>query len=166
MPGWEAVPGRAFALVFVLALLAGAVDHTATTLGPRRRGDVYGAAELGLGVFLSGGGSAGWLIMLLIPDLDHPERRYRGDGQRRLPVLYIVYGNLSAFFATLIAVIIGVAMWLVRIVVDHLDGAHVCGTPSRATTGCPARVDQAVSPRYRTPVWLDRHHQRAGGVSA
>ena len=40
-------------------------------------------------------------------------------------MLYIVYDNLSVFFANVVAIIIGVAMWLCGLVVDHVDGAHV-----------------------------------------
>jgi amino acid transporter len=67
-------------------------------------------------------------------------------------VLQIVYGNLSAFFANLIAVIIGVAMWL-------------CGSASITSMarmwyafarddGMPgARYLKRVHPTLRTPVW-------------
>ena len=68
------------------------------------------------------------------------------------PVLQIVYGNLSTFFANLIAVIIGVAMWL-------------CGASSITSMarmwyafarddGMPgSSLIKRVSRTYRTPVW-------------
>ncbi len=105
------------------------------------------------GVFLSVAVSAvvGYAMVLIltwcIPYRD--VARTAGDAY---PVLEIVYGNLGAFGANVIAVIIGVAMWL-------------CGASSITSMarmwyafardgGMPGhRWLRRVSPRYRTPAW-------------
>jgi amino acid transporter len=66
-------------------------------------------------------------------------------------VLYIVYSNLSTFFSNVIAIIIGVAMWLCGLASITSMGrmwyafARDDGMPG-------SRLIKQVSPKYRTPV--------------
>ncbi|MEA2713435.1 MAG: hypothetical protein QOK27_1396 [Gemmatimonadales bacterium] len=105
------------------------------------------------GVFLSVAVSAvvGYIVLLALT-WSIPEGKVAETAADAYPVLYIVYNNLSTFFANVVAVIIGVAMWL-------------CGLASITSMGrmwyAFARDDgmpgsgliKQVSPKYRTPVW-------------
>jgi amino acid transporter len=65
------------------------------------------------GVFLSVAVSAvvGYIVLLALT-WSIPEGKVGETAADAYPVLYIVYNNLSTFFANVVAVIIGVAMWL------------------------------------------------------
>jgi amino acid transporter len=105
------------------------------------------------GVFLSVAVSAvvGY-VMLLILTWCIPNGDVAATANDAYPVLQIVYGNLSTFFANVVAVIIGGAMWL-------------CGASSITSMarmwyafarddGMPgSSLIKRVSPTYRTPVW-------------
>jgi amino acid transporter len=105
------------------------------------------------GVFLSVAVSAvvGYIVLLALT-WSIPDGKVAETAADAYPVLYIVYNNLSTFFANVVAVIIGVAMWL-------------CGLASITSMGrmwyAFARDDgmpgsgliKQVSPKYRTPVW-------------
>jgi amino acid transporter len=105
------------------------------------------------GVFLSVAVSAvvGYIVLLALT-WSIPEGKVAETAADAYPVLYIVYNNLSTFFANVVAIIIGVAMWL-------------CGLASITSMGrmwyAFARDDgmpgsgliKQVSPKYRTPVW-------------
>jgi amino acid transporter len=105
------------------------------------------------GVFLSVAVSAvvGY-VMLLVLTWSIPEGKVAETATDAYPVLYIVYNNLSTFFANVVAVIIGVAMWLCGLASITSMGrmwyafARDDGMPGSA------RIKQ-VSPKYRTPVW-------------
>jgi amino acid transporter len=105
------------------------------------------------GVFLSVAVSAvvGYIVLLALT-WSIPDGKVAETAADAYPVLYIVYNNLSTFFANVVAIIIGVAMWL-------------CGLASITSMGrmwyAFARDDgmpgsgliKQVSPKYRTPVW-------------
>jgi amino acid transporter len=105
------------------------------------------------GVFLSVAVSAvvGYLLLLILTWCI-PKGDIAATANDPYPVLQIVYGNLNKFFANVIAVVIGVAMWL-------------CGSSAMTSMarmwyafarddGMPgSRFIKRVSPRYRTPVW-------------
>jgi amino acid transporter len=105
------------------------------------------------GVFLSVTVSAvvGY-VMLLILTWCIPDGDVAATANDAYPVLQIVYGNLGVFFANVVAIIIGVAMWL-------------CGSSSITSMarmwyafarddGMPgSSLIKRVSPAYRTPVW-------------
>ena len=90
--------------------------------------------------------------MLMILTWCIPNQDVAATANDAYPVLQIVYGNLSTFFANVIAIIIGVAMWL-------------CGSSSITSMarmwyafarddGMPgSSLIKRVSPTYRTPVW-------------
>jgi amino acid transporter len=104
-------------------------------------------------VFLSVAVSAvvGYALLLILT-WSIPRGDVAATASDPYPVLYIAYNNLTKSFADLIAVIIGVAMWL-------------CGSSAITSMGrmwyAFARDDgmpgaqflKLVSPRYRTPVW-------------
>ncbi|HEY3227576.1 MAG TPA: amino acid permease, partial [Roseiflexaceae bacterium] len=148
---YQAAP---FALVFVLALLQAQWTYTGYDASAHVAEEtVLARLNSAWGVFLSVAVSAvvGY-IMLLILTWTIPNGDVAATANDAYPVLQIVYGNLSAFFANLIAVIIGVAMWL-------------CGSASITSMarmwyafarddGMPGSgLIKRVSPRYRTPVW-------------
>jgi len=93
----------------------------------------------------------GWVLMLILTWCI-PNGDIKTTAEHPYPVLHIAYSNLSVFFANVVAVIIGVAMWL-------------CGASSITSMArmwyAFARDDgmpgssylKQVSSRYRTPVW-------------
>ncbi len=148
---YQAAP---FALVFVLAMLQAQWTYTGYDASAHVAEEtVMARLNSAWGVFLSVAISAivGY-VMLLILTWTIPNGDVAATAGDAYPVLQIVYGNLSAFFANLIAVIIGVAMWL-------------CGSASITSMarmwyafarddGMPGSgLIKQVSPRYRTPVW-------------
>lgn len=143
-----------FALVFVLAMLQAQWTYTGYDASAHIAEEtVMARLNSAWGVFLSVAVSAvvGYVLMLIltwcIPN---------GDVARTAtdpyPVLFIAYENLHRFFANIIAVIIGGAMWL-------------CGASSITSMGrmwyafardggVPGSAYLSrVSPAYRTPVW-------------
>ncbi|MBI5481920.1 MAG: amino acid permease [Deltaproteobacteria bacterium] len=148
---YQAAP---FALVFPLALLQAQWTYTGYDASAHVAEEtVMARKNSAWGVFLSVAVSAvvGY-AMLLILTWCIPHRDVARTATDAYPVLQIVYGNLGAFGANLIAVLIGGAMWL-------------CGASSITSMGrmwyAFARDDgmpgsrwlKRVSPRYRTPVW-------------
>jgi amino acid transporter len=160
-PLFAIIPGLAglyhaapLALVFVLALLQAQWTYTGYDASAHVAEEtVMARLNSAWGVFLSVAVSAvvGY-IMLLILTWSIPNGDVAATANDAYPVLQIVYGNLSAFFANLAAVIIGVAMWL-------------CGSSSITSMarmwyafarddGMPgSRLIKQVNSRYRTPVW-------------
>ncbi|NTU84593.1 MAG: amino acid permease [Chloroflexales bacterium] len=155
IPGLEGLYRAApFGLVFALALLQAqwiytgydASAHIAEETVQARRNSAWG-------VFLSVAVSAvaGYLLLLVLT-WTIPNGDVAATAGDPYPVLYIVYNNLSAFFAAVVTVIIGVAMWL-------------CGSASITSMarmwyafarddGMPgAALIKQVSPRFRTPIW-------------
>lgn len=160
-PLFALVPGLAelyasapLALAFVLALLQAqwtftgydASAHVAEETRMARRNSAWG-------VFLSVAVAAvvGW-VLLLVLTWCIPRGDVAATAADPYPVLYIAYANLGDALGNVVAVIIGVAMWL-------------CGLASITSMGrmwyAFARDDgmpgslllKRVSPRYRTPVW-------------
>jgi amino acid transporter len=143
-----------FALVFVLGLLQAqwtytgydASAHTAEETVMARKNSAWG-------VFLSVAVSAlvGYLLLLVLTWCI-PKGDVAATANDAYPVLYIAYNNLSTFFANVIAIIIGVAMWLC--------GCSAITSMARMwyafarDDGMPgARLLKQVDPRYHTPVW-------------
>jgi len=148
---YQAAP---FVLVFLLATLQAQWTYTGYDASAHVAEEtVMARLNSAWGVFLSVAVSAvvGY-IMLLVLTWSIPDQKVAETAADAYPVLYIVYNNLSAFFANVIAIIIGVAMWL-------------CGLASITSMGrmwyAFARDDgmpgssliKRVSPKYRTPVW-------------
>jgi amino acid transporter len=96
-----------FALVFVLSLLQAQWTYTGYDAS------AHVAEETAWGVFLSVAVSAvvGY-VLLMILTWCIPRGDVAATANDPYPVLQIVYGNLSRFFANVVAVIIGGAMWL------------------------------------------------------
>lgn len=160
-PLFALIPGLAslyqaapFVLVFLLATLQAQWTYTGYDASAHVAEEtVMARLNSAWGVFLSVAVSAvvGY-IMLLVLTWSIPEQKVAETAADAYPVLYIVYNNLSSFFANVIAIIIGVAMWL-------------CGLASITSMGrmwyAFARDDgmpgssliKQVSPKYRTPVW-------------
>jgi amino acid transporter len=143
-----------FGLVFVLALLQAQWTYTGYDASAHVAEEtVMARKNSAWGVFLSVAVSAvvGY-VMLLILTWCIPNGDVATTANDAYPVLQIVYGNLSTFFANLIAIIIGGAMWL-------------CGSSSITSMarmwyafarddGMPGSgLIKRVSPTYRTPVW-------------
>jgi len=143
-----------FVLCFLLATLQAQWTYTGYDASAHVAEEtVMARLNSAWGVFLSVAVSAvvGY-IMLLVLTWSIPEGKVAETAADAYPVLYIVYNNLSTFFANVVAVIIGVAMWL-------------CGLASITSMGrmwyAFARDDgmpgsghiKRVSPKYRTPVW-------------
>ena len=148
---YQAAP---FVLVFLLATLQAQWTYTGYDASAHVAEEtVMARLNSAWGVFLSVAVSAvvGY-VMLLVLTWSIPEQKVAETAADAYPVLYIVYNNLSSFFANVVAVIIGVAMWL-------------CGLASITSMGrmwyAFARDDgmpgshliKQVSPKYRTPVW-------------
>ncbi len=153
---WLAEVYRAapFALVFVLALLQAQWTYTGYDASAHVAEEtVMARKNSAWGVFLSVAVSAvvGY-VMLLILTWCIPNGDVAATANDAYPVLQIVYGNLGVFFANVVAIIIGVAMWL-------------CGSSSITSMarmwyafarddGMPgSSLIKRVSPTYRTPVW-------------
>jgi amino acid transporter len=143
-----------FGLCFVLALLQAQWTYTGYDASAHVAEEtVMARKNSAWGVFLSVAVSAvvGY-VMLLILTWCIPNGDVATTASDAYPVLQIVYGNLSTFFANLIAIIIGGAMWL-------------CGSSSITSMarmwyafarddGMPGSgLIKRVNPRYRTPVW-------------
>lgn len=103
------------------------------------------------GVFLSVAVSAvvGYVMLMIftwsIPDGDVATR-----ANDAYPVLQIVYGNLGTFYANLIAVIIGGAMWLCGLA-SITSMARMWYAFARDDGMPGSALIKQVSPRYRTP---------------
>jgi amino acid transporter len=103
-----------FALVFVLGLLQAQWTYTGFDASAHVAEETVGARlSSAWGVFLSVAVSAvaGYIVLLALT-LAIPRGDVATTANDPYPVLYIVYENLRPFFANLVAVIIGGAMWL------------------------------------------------------
>jgi len=143
-----------FALVFVLGLLQAQWTYTGYDASAHVAEEtVMARLNSAWGVFLSVAVSAvAGYVLLLALTWSIPNGDVAATANDAYPVLQIVYGNLAASLAHLVAVVIGGAMWL-------------CGLASITSMGrmwyAFARDDgmpgaqwlKRVSPRYRTPVW-------------
>ena len=162
-PLFALVPGLAelyraapFALAFVLALLQAQWTYTGYDASAHVAEEtVMARLNTAWGIVLSVGVSAvvGW-VMLLILTWCIPGGDVAATANDAYPVLHIVYGNLAAVWAHVIAIVIGVAMWLCGLASitsmgrmwyafardDGMPGSHVLkrihprfGTPAAAT---------------------------------
>jgi amino acid transporter len=115
IPGLTALYRAApFGLCFVLALLQAQWTYTGYDASAHVAEEtVMARKNSAWGVFLSVAVSAvvGY-VMLLILTWCIPNGDVAATANDAYPVLQIVYGNLGTFFANVIAVIIGGAMWL------------------------------------------------------
>ena len=142
-----------FMLCFVLALLQAQWTYTGYDASAHVAEEtVMARKNSAWGVFLSVAVSAVVdYIMLLILTWAIPEGDVAKTANDAYPVLYIVYNNLSTFFANVIAIIIGGAMWLCGLASITSMGrmwyafARDDGMPG-------SRLIKQVSPKYRTPV--------------
>ena len=143
-----------FALVFVLALLQAQWTYTGYDASAHVAEEtVMARLNSAWGVFLSVAVSAvvGY-VLLLVLTWCIPRGDVAKTATDAYPVLYIVYENLGKFFANIVAVVIGGAMWLC--------GASSITSMSRMwyafarDGGMPgSKLISRISPRYRTPVW-------------
>lgn len=155
LPGLENLYKAApFGLVFVLALLQAQWTYTGYDASAHVAEEtVMARLNSAWGVFLSVAVSAvvGY-IMLMILTWSIPNGDIAATAGDAYPVLQIVYGNLSAFFANVIAVIIGVAMWLCGL--SSITSMGRMWYAFARDDGMPASgLIKQISPRYRTPVW-------------
>jgi amino acid transporter len=143
-----------FILVFVLALLQAQWTYTGYDASAHVAEEtVMARKNSAWGVFLSVAVSAvvGY-VMLLILTWTIPDGDISKTANDPYPVLYIVYGNLGTFFANLIAIIIGGAMWLCGL--SSITSMGRMWFAFARDGGMPGyRLIKQVSPRYRTPVW-------------
>jgi len=143
-----------FVLVFLLGLLQAQWTYTGFDASANTAEETVAAhLNSAWGIFLSVAVSAivGY-VLLMILTWCIPPGKLAETANDAYPVLYIVDHNLNGFFANLIAVIIGVAMWL----------CGCSGLTSMARTwyafarddGMPgAALVKRVNPRFGTPVW-------------
>ncbi len=143
-----------FALVFLLGLLQAQWTYTGFDASANTAEETVKAhLNSAWGIFLSVAVSAvvGY-VLLMILTWCIPPGKLAETANDAYPVLYIVDHNLKPFFANLIAVVIGVAMWL----------CGCSGLTSMARTwyafarddGMPgSALVKRVSPRFGTPVW-------------
>ena len=143
-----------FALIFTLGLLQAQWTYTGYDASAHVAEETIMARKNSAwGIFLSVLVSAvAGYILLLVLTWCIPNRDIAKTANDAYPVLYIATENLSAFMANLVAVIIGVAMWL-------------CGSSSIASmsrmwyafsrdNGMPgARLIKQVHHKYHTPIW-------------
>jgi amino acid transporter len=148
---YQAAP---FALVFVLGLLQAQWTYTGYDASAHVAEEtVMARKNSAWGVFLSVAVSAvvGWVLMLILTWCI-PNGDIKTTAEHPYPVLHIAYSNLNVFMANLVAIIIGLAMWL-------------CGASSITSMarmwyafarddGMPgSKYLKRVSDRFRTPVW-------------
>ena len=143
-----------FLLVFLLATLQAQWTYTGYDASAHVAEEtVMARLNSAWGVFLSVAVSAvvGY-IMLLALTWSIPEGKVAETAADAYPVLYIVYNNLSSFFANVIAVIIGVAMWLCGLA-SITSMARMWYAFARDDGMPGSGLIKQVSKKYRTPVW-------------
>jgi len=143
-----------FILVFVIGLLQAQWTYTGFDASAHTAEETKMAKlNSAWGVFLSVAVSAvvGYILLMILTWVI-PKGDVAAAANDAYPVLYIVENNLSKFFTNVIAIIIGVAMWL-------------CGCSSITSMGrmwfAFARDDgmpgssmiKKISPKYKTPVF-------------
>ncbi len=148
---YQAAP---FALVFVLGLLQAQWTYTGYDASAHVAEETIMARKNSAwGVFLSVAVSAvvGY-VMLMIFTWTIPNGDVATTANDAYPVLQIVYGNLGTFFANLIAVIIGGAMWLCGL--SSITSMARMWYAFARDDGMPfSSLIKQVSPTHRTPVW-------------
>jgi amino acid transporter len=143
-----------FLLVFMLATLQAQWTYTGYDASAHVAEEtVMARLNSAWGVFLSVAVSAvvGY-VMLVVLTWSIPEGKVAETAADAYPVLYIVYNNLSSFFANVIAIIIGVAMWLCGLA-SITSMARMWYAFARDDGMPGSGLIKQVSPKYRTPVW-------------
>jgi amino acid transporter len=155
IPGLTALYRAApFGLCFVLALLQAQWTYTGYDASAHVAEEtVMARKNSAWGVFLSVAVSAvvGY-VMLLILTWCIPNGDVAATANDAYPVLQIVYGNLGTFFANVIAVIIGGAMWLCGLA-SITSMARMWYAFARDDGMPGSALIKRVNPTYRTPVW-------------
>jgi len=160
-PLFALIPGLAgfykaapFALVFLLGMLQAQWTYTGFDASANTAEETVQAhLNSAWGIFLSVAVSAvAGYVLVLVLTWCIPAGKLAETANDTYPVLYIMDHNLNSFFANLVAVVIGGAMWL----------CGCSGLTSMARTwyafarddGMPgAALLKRVSPRFGTPVW-------------
>jgi amino acid transporter len=160
-PLFALVPGLAslyvaapFALVFVLSLLQAQWTYTGYDASAHVAEEtVMARLNTAWGVFLSVAVSAvvGY-VLLMILTWCIPRGDVAATANDPYPVLQIVYGNLSRFFANVVAVIIGGAMWLCGLA-SITSMARMWYAFARDDGMPGAALLKRVDARRRTPTW-------------
>ncbi|HEY7682499.1 MAG TPA: amino acid permease [Gemmatimonadales bacterium] len=143
-----------FLLVFLLATLQAQWTYTGYDASAHVAEEtVMARLNSAWGVFLSVAVSAivGY-IMLVVLTWCIPEGKVAETAADAYPVLYIVYNNLSSFFANVIAIIIGVAMWLCGLA-SITSMARMWYAFARDDGMPGSSLIKRVSPKYRTPIY-------------
>lgn len=147
---YQAAP---FALVFVLALLQAQWTYTGYDASAHAAEEtVMARKNTAWGIFLSVAVSAvvGY-ILLLILTWCIPRGDIAATAMNEYPVLYIAYEGLSRWAANIVAIIIGVAMWLCGC--SGITSMARMWFAFARDDGMPgSRYLKQVSPKYRTPV--------------
>lgn len=141
-----------FALVFVLAFLQAQWTYTGYDASAHVAEEtVMARLNSAWGVFLSVAVSAvvGYIVLMAltfaIPDV-------AATAADPYPVLYVVYSNLSAFFANLIAIIIFGGMWLCGL--SSITSMSRMWFAFARDGGMPGHhLISQINHKYRTPVW-------------
>jgi amino acid transporter len=143
-----------FLLVFLLATLQAQWTYTGYDASAHVAEEtVMARLNSAWGVFLSVAVSAvvGYIVLLALT-WSIPEGKVAETAADAYPVLYIVYNNLSTFFANVVAIIIGVAMWLCGLA-SITSMARMWYAFARDDGMPGSGLIKQVSPKYRTPVW-------------
>ncbi len=156
IPGMTALyAGGGIALAFVLGLLQAQWTYTGYDASAHVAEEtVMARKNSAWGVFLSVAVSfvVGY-IMLIILTLRIPDIPSTIDPANSPAVLYIVYSNLdNILFSHIIAVIIGVAMWLCGL--SSITSMSRMWFAFARDGGMPGhRLIKQIDPRWRTPIW-------------
>jgi len=146
--------GGGLALAFVLGLLQAQWTYTGYDASAHVAEEtIMARLNSAWGVFLSVAVSAvvGY-VMLLILTLHVPDIRSTVDAANAPAVLYIVYSNLQPVSADVVAVIIGVAMWLCGL--SSITSMSRMWFAFARDGGMPGYTFiQRIHPRWRTPAW-------------
>jgi amino acid transporter len=143
-----------FVLVFLLATLQAQWTYTGYDASAHVAEEtIMARLNSAWGVFLSVAVSAvvGY-VLLLVLTWTIPEGKVAETAADAYPVLYIVYNNLSSLFANVVAIIIGVAMWLCGLA-SITSMARMWYAFARDDGMPGSGLVKQVSPTYRTPVY-------------
>ena len=155
VPGLRALYATApLALVFVLGLLQAQWTYTGYDASAHVAEEtIMARLNSAWGVFLSVAVSAvvGYALLLVLT-WSIPKGDVAATANDAYPVLQIAYGNLPAVLAHVIAVIIGIAMWLCGLA-SITSMARMWYAFARDDGMPGARLLKRVHPALRTPVW-------------
>lgn len=155
LPGMQALyASGGIGLAFVLGLLQAQWTYTGYDASAHVAEEtVMARLNSAWGVFLSVAVSAvvGY-VMLLILTLHVPDIAATVDPANTPAVLYLMYANLPQAAAHLVAVIIGVAMWLCGL--SSITSMSRMWFAFARDGGMPGhRLISRIHPQWRTPVW-------------